>query len=546
VTTAGPITSAPMSRASPLAREATLCAALAAAFAAALAWAGPPGTDLAAHIYQRAVFVDHGFTLWNNFWYAGRYSFVTYSLLYYPLAAALGIRLLAVATVATATLAFAVVVWKEWGPRTRWSSRTFAVVWAGIVLSAAFPFALGAALALLALWALQARRPWRFAGLAALTAAASPIAFLLLVLIVVGLAFGRSADRWLQVAAGAGLLAVVVLEGLVLRVFPPSGRYPFSAAELAAACTYCVLSAGFAWRVEGARALRWIFPVYGVACLTFFFVSSGVGENIARLRYAAIPVSVLVLSLRNWRPLLPALVVLALAISWNVTPLAVSYVRAADDPASHAGYWQPAVSYLRAHLTPSYRVEAVDTAGHWAALYLPRAGIPLARGWFRQDDFPQNEVLYDKLGPRSYVGWLRRMGVRYVLLTKAQPDYSARAEAALVGGARSPLSPVFRSGDLTVYEVPAATPIVTGAGPARVRQMDESSIVATVGRAGAYRVAVRFSRYWQPSVGCVSRAADGMIELKVPRPGPVRLAFKPTPRRALAALAGRPARACAR
>jgi hypothetical protein len=99
---------------------------------------------------------------------------------------------------------------------------------------------------------------------------------------------------------------------------------------------------------------------------------------------------------------------------------------------------------------------------------------------------------------------------------------------------------------LTVYEVPAATPIVTGAGPARVRQMDESSIVATVGRAGAYRVAVRFSRYWQPSVGCVSRAADGMIELKVPRPGPVRLAFKPTPRRALAALAGRPARACAR
>jgi hypothetical protein len=77
---------------------------MAAMFAAVLAWAGPPGTDLAAHIYQRTVFLDHGFTFWNNFWYAGRYSFVTYSLLYYPLAAALGIRLLAVATVATATL----------------------------------------------------------------------------------------------------------------------------------------------------------------------------------------------------------------------------------------------------------------------------------------------------------------------------------------------------------------------------------------------------------------------------------------------------------
>ena len=126
----------------PLVREAVLSAAAAGAVAAMLAWLGPPGTDFAAHAYQRTLFLEHGFTLWNNFWYAGRYSFVTYSLLYYPLAALLGIRLLAVATVALAALAFAVVLWREWGATTRWSSRTFAVVWAGIVLSAAFPFAL--------------------------------------------------------------------------------------------------------------------------------------------------------------------------------------------------------------------------------------------------------------------------------------------------------------------------------------------------------------------------------------------------------------------
>jgi hypothetical protein len=117
-------------------------------------WLGSaPGTDLAAHAYQRTVFLEHGFTLWNNFWYAGRYSFISYSILYYPLAALLGIRLLAVATIATAALAFAVVLGHEFGPAARRSSRTFAVVWAGIVLSAAFPFALGVALALLALWA---------------------------------------------------------------------------------------------------------------------------------------------------------------------------------------------------------------------------------------------------------------------------------------------------------------------------------------------------------------------------------------------------------
>ena len=86
-----------MHRRHPLLREALLCAAAAASIAALLAWLGPPGTDLAAHAYQRTLFLEHGFVLWNNFWYAGRYSFVTYSLLYYPLAAILGIRLLAVA-----------------------------------------------------------------------------------------------------------------------------------------------------------------------------------------------------------------------------------------------------------------------------------------------------------------------------------------------------------------------------------------------------------------------------------------------------------------
>ena len=70
---------------------------------------------MAAHAYQRALFLEHGFSLWNNYWYAGHYSFITYSLLYYPLAAVLGIRPLAVLTVTMGALLFAVVTWREWG-----------------------------------------------------------------------------------------------------------------------------------------------------------------------------------------------------------------------------------------------------------------------------------------------------------------------------------------------------------------------------------------------------------------------------------------------
>ena len=130
-----------MTRASPLVREATLSAGAAGALAAVLVWLGPPGADLAAHAYQRALFLDHGFALWNNFWYAGRYSFVTYSVLYYPLAALLGIRLLAVATSRPRRSHSRSCSGASGGRAARWSSRTFAVVWAGIVLSAAFPFA---------------------------------------------------------------------------------------------------------------------------------------------------------------------------------------------------------------------------------------------------------------------------------------------------------------------------------------------------------------------------------------------------------------------
>jgi hypothetical protein len=122
-----------------LAREATISTAIAAALAAFLLWATPPGIDWAAHAYQRTFLLQHGFEMWNNFWYAGRYSFVTYSLIYYPLAALLGIKVLALASIASAAAAFSIVVFREWGPVSVVSSRSFAVLWVGIIGAAAFP-----------------------------------------------------------------------------------------------------------------------------------------------------------------------------------------------------------------------------------------------------------------------------------------------------------------------------------------------------------------------------------------------------------------------
>jgi hypothetical protein len=531
---------------SPVAREALLAAAVGALVSAALVWLGPPGTDLAAHLYQRTLFIEHGFALWNNFWYAGRYSFITYSLLYYPLAAVLGIHALAVATVTVGATAFSILVAREWGVRAHWSSRTFALVWPGVVLTGEFPFALGIACALLALCALKGGGRLGFAALVLLTATASPVAFLLLCVILAAIALEhrRRDSRFRQRVL---LVFTIGLAELVLwRAFPAGGHYSFSVAEAAAACAFCLLGAALTWRIDDARLLRCIFLIYLCACLAIFVFPSSIGENVARLRLVAIPMAVLALSLRAWRPRPVVILALVFAISWNVSPLAATVAQSANDPAATASYWQPAIGFLKAHLSPSYRVEAVDTAGHWPAVYFPRAGIPLARGWFRQNDFPQNSVLYGPLGRGVYLRWLRGLGVRYVVLSTAAPDYSARRERRLIDSGRSGLRPVFRSRDLAVFEVPSPRAIVVGAGHPRVLVLQTTKLLLDLDRAGEYRIAVRYSPYWDPSRGCVSALSDGMTLLHVPRPGVVSLRVVVDAEAALKAVAGMQTRECSR
>jgi hypothetical protein len=270
-----------------------------------------------------------------------------------------------------------------------------------------------------------------------------------------------------------------------------------------------------------------------------YVVPSSIGSNIERIRYLALPLALIAVALRGWRPLWLVLPVIVLAGVWNVTPIVASFARATTDPEASLTYWQPGIDYLHSHLSPSYRVEAVDTAEHWPAAYLPDARIPIVRGWYRQSDFPQNELLYDpKLAVAPYEAWLKRMGVRYVLLSDAPADYSSQSEAALIRSGRTHLVPVFSTAHLTVYELPAAKPLIVGPAPATVLWMYPSRIVAVVDVPGAYRVKVRWSPYWRTSSGCVSKTTDGMTRLVVRHGGLVELSFQLSVGRGLQTLAG--------
>jgi hypothetical protein len=510
----------------PAVREAALCTGLAATAASLLVWLGPRGGDLAAHEYQLRLFLHHGLTLWDNFWYAGRYAYVDYSVLYYPLAAYFGLGVLAVLTVAASAGAFARLLEREWGLAARWPGRSFALLWPGVILAAELPLALGVLFALLCLLALQAGRRWVGAALILLTLASSPVAFVLLVVVLAGIALGRRPGLRLRAAAvPAAAVAVAAAAELVTLHLFPVGTLGFPAGEAVQAAAFGLVLLALTWRLERARGLRGVLAVYLLAVVVIYLIPTGLGHDIARLRLLALPLALLVAALRRWRPLAPVLVVVALAAAWNVFPLASSWASSTADRSENPKVWPAPVSYLQRHLQPGYRVEAVDTVDHWPALYLARADIPLVRGWFRQDDRPIAALLYRPFTPAEYVAWLHRLGVAYVVLTDAPPDHSSRREARIVRSGLTGLTRVFARRGISIYRVPRPQPIVTGPGKPKVMALKESRLRVRVSRGGTYRVAVRWSPYWHASTGCLTRAPGGLLRLHTGGAATVRIAF---------------------
>jgi hypothetical protein len=96
-----------------------------------------------------------------------------------------------------------------------------------------------------------------------------------------------------------------------------------------------------------------------------------------------------------------------------------------------------------------------------------------------------------------------------------------------------------------VLAVPQPRPILTGPAPARVLRLTGTRIVVDLPHAGEYRLAVRFSPYWDASGACLIRRADGMTTIAARKPGRLELAFKVHPASALAAaVVGERSRVC--
>jgi hypothetical protein len=516
-----------------------VCAFLGALVALLVGLITTPSGDAPSHLFQTWLFSNGGFEVWNNYWYAGRYEFVTYSVFYYPLAAQVGQLAVLVPAAGLLCGSFARAAQVEWGRRAvRGPAMAFAVTAPFVMLvGGLYPFLVATACGAMALVLLQ--QGWRLAFTASVfaTLAFSPLAFAVLAALLAGVALGQrqplSTLRTHRYAFAA-ILGVFLAGVFMQRAFPTQAWYPYDLTDAAIVLGFSLAGLYITGASPRARSLRMLFAVYLSLNLFAFLLQSPIGSNATRLfAIAGAPMLWLAANISRRRSRLIVVPLLAAAMALQVGPWVRDAYSAWNNPAAKASYWQPAIEFLRSHPGSEYRVEAVATWGHWDAYYLARRRVPLARGWYRQDDFPMNEALYDpnSLTASRYQAWLRSLGVRYVLLPDTALDYSAAAEAKLLRSGQSGLVIAGRTKHWTFYELPNATPIVTG--PVNVQAdvvvLDAERVWLYFERPGRFLVRIRYSPYWQPTAGqaCLARGPYGMTQVTIRRAGFLRLEIRP-------------------
>jgi hypothetical protein len=511
-------------------REPFLCAALTGIVGALLIAFGPAPGDAAVHLY-RTLLVQHGALLWDNFWYAGQYSLADYSLFYYLPAALVGNAPLVFVAAVVSTVLFASIARQEWGEVALWPTRIFAVCAAAPLFTGLYSYSFGFTLMLGAVRALQLRRTWAGIVLAALTLGCSALAFLFLCLLLGSVALARRRLSGTVIRIGIALVAIAAFELLVLKLFPSQGVYPFHLVNLAAVLAVSVFGMLLARRARGGGPILAFFALWAGGSLVVSAVGSPIGDNWTRLDEFVFPLMVLTAALVRFRPRALVVAALAVAFGYNVTPYLLLIPYRLDSRPAGMGFWQPAIAYVKGHSAPGFRVEVVPTAAHWESYWIPRAGIALARGFYRQTDIVENPLFYSgRLDGVTYRAWLRARAVDYVLLPATRLDpVGAPREARLLRSAVAGLPVAFRDRYWTIYHVDHPTPLLTGPAAARVTFFGHTRIGGLVSGPGRFLLRSHYMPFWKVSGHvCLAPARNGMTWLDASSAGRFALVAAPT------------------
>lgn len=509
-----------------------------------LVW-DPHVRDLAAQTFRTELFERGGFAIWNGSWYGGHYT-LTYSVLFPPLAALLGPRVVGALAIVASAYLFDRLVRERWGERAHWATLWFGVGAVSLLVSGRLTFSLGVAFALLALRLLQRRRSGQAFVAAAACALSSPVAAAFLGGVLLA---GSAADgiRRHAVPISVGGVALAVVASLNLA-FPENGHFPFVFSSFIAVPLWCGAALLITRNLPGERQFRAVLCGYLLAATAMWLLPNPLGGNAARLG-ALFGGPVLAAVLLSHRPLpqrgrlswLAIAVVLVGSLYWQISPGIRDVAESSGDPSTRAAYYAPLREWLRSHGGRQVRIEVPPTRNHWEAAYLaPSFG--LARGWLRQIEITHDDIFYQRpLTHRRYASWLRSNGVRTVALPDAQLDYSARAERALILSEPPYLRLRWTSAHWRVYEVRDPGPLLLGDGisDGRLLHLGTESFAIRVTQPGRFIARVRWTPFWSISSGnaCVGPAGN-WTALRVPRPSTVRVAIDFTPGRVLEGVLG--------
>lgn len=494
-----------------------LAAAISASLSAVcLAWQPQP-LDLAAQVFRADLWDRAGWVIFDDAWYGG-HTIPGYSLLYPPLGAWLGPELLGAVCAVVAAIGFAAIAVRAYGGRAWLGALWFGLGSTVSLYGGRITFGLGLALGLLAILALQRRRPVP-AGLAAVAAAlASPVAGVFTAMAAAAVLIAARLEpvaapsrQRLTHSARVVLLAAALATLALALAFPTSGFQPFTLDSflwIPAVCAVC-----FFLLPVGETTLRVGFALYALVGLSAFLVETPFGSNALRLGMLfAGPV--MALALYGRRPVV--LLLLAAPLLWWQWTATVRDVLAADgDPSTTAAYYQPLVAELEGLAAGKpIRVEIPPTRSRWESVYVAER-IPIAHGWLRQlesDDF--DRFTGGRLSAPAYGRWLREHGVEYVAVPDAELDYYARDEAALVrsGGLRY-LREIWSNEHWRLWRVVSRDDPAT---PLRAVGPDAYSL--SVPGPGRYLIRMRFSPYLGivRGRGCLEAGGEHSTVLTVP------------------------------
>jgi hypothetical protein len=506
----------------------------------------PRTPDLAAQVYRANLFREAGFLVWDSRWYGG-HDIPGYSLVFPLLGALVGVRAVGAAAVLVSATLFERIAVGVYGRGARWGAVWFALAALGDAWSGRITFALGVSFALGAVLALMHRRLPAAAILAAVCAACSPVAGVLLALAGLTHTLVVRSSRSLLVLGAPAVVVAVALAGL----FGEGGWEPYPLLSFLA--TVAAI-AGFLVALPDGQRLLWIGGVvYLVACVACVAVHSPMGANVER--YGVLLAGPLLLcalqssggrlsTLQSSRGRFSAVAVVALVGIgvWTVWGPVRETEAVAGNLSTSAAYYVPVEHFVATHGASTVRVEVPFTRGHWEAAWLAPK-VSLARGWEKQLDERYDGVLLGRdLMAGEYHRWLDAEAVRYVALPDAPLDPSSAGEGRLIEAGLPYLREVERTRHWRIYEVRHATPLARGPGALTAVGHDWFSLRART--AGRVLVRVRYTRYFTVADGaaCVGEAPGGWTEVSASRAGAVTVAARFSLGRALG-LAGRSCRA---